>query len=109
MDKSKSSLLIRLYRYKIFANVSLWRLFVSALIIATYVASFTGCTNGSSGSGANDDTPPTGPYVQVPFGPNGTTLNTYLKTADPASDGVYYIEVMNLTKEDLTRYRRFIF
>lgn len=56
MDKSKSSLLIRLYRYKIFANVSLWRLFVSALIIATYVASFTGCTNGS---GANDDTPPT--------------------------------------------------
>ena len=71
------------------------------LVIAVYAASFTGCTNGSSGSGANDDTPPTGPYVQVPFGPNGTTLDAYLKTANPASDGVYYIEVMNLTKEDL--------
>ena len=109
MDKSKSSLLIRLYRYKIFANVSLWRLFVSALIIAVYAASFTGCTNGSSGSGANDDTPPTGPYVQVPFGPNGTTLDAYLKTANPASDGVYYIEGDESYKRRFKRYRRFIF
>ena len=40
-------------------------------------------------------------YVKVPFGTNGEKLDNYLKTATPASDGIYYIEVTGLTAADL--------
>ena len=40
-------------------------------------------------------------YVKVPFGTNGEKLAHHLQTATPASDGIYYIEVTGLTKQDL--------
>jgi len=36
-------------------------------------------------------------YEPVAFGANGTGLDTYLKTAAPHTDGIYYIEVTELT------------
>ena len=40
-------------------------------------------------------------YTEVPFGTHGAALDTYLKTAAPDTDGIYYIEVTGLTAADL--------
>ncbi|MGI0529296.1 ribosomal protein L7/L12 [Treponema socranskii] len=40
-------------------------------------------------------------YEPVAFGTNGTSLDTYLKTAAPHTDGIYYIKVTGLTPADL--------
>ena len=42
-----------------------------------------------------------GKYISVPFGENGKNLDNYLKTANAASDGIYYIEVTDLAASDL--------
>ena len=42
-----------------------------------------------------------GKYISVPFGENGKNLDNYLKTANAASDGIYYIEVTDLTASDV--------
>ena len=42
-----------------------------------------------------------GKYISVPFGENGKNLDNYLKTANAASDGIYYIDVTDLAASDL--------
>ena len=46
-----------------------------------------------------------GKYISVPFGENGKNLDNYLKTANAASDGIYYIEVTDLAASDLKGVR----
>ena len=41
-------------------------------------------------------------YDPVAFGVNGSGLDTYLKTAAPHTDGIYYIKVTELTKGELS-------
>ena len=42
-----------------------------------------------------------GKYISVPFGENGKNLDNYLKTANAASDGIYYIEVTDLAASNV--------
>ena len=42
-----------------------------------------------------------GKYISVSFGENGKNLDNYLKTANAASDGIYYIDVTDLAASDL--------
>ena len=47
-----------------------------------------------------------GNYISVPFGESGKNLDNYLKTANAASDGIYYIDVTDLAASDLKGVRR---
>ena len=46
-----------------------------------------------------------GNYISVPFGESGKNLDNYLKTANAASDGIYYIDVTDLAASDLKGVR----
>ena len=71
-----------------FLNLAATALMVAALIL--------GCnTNVSNGGEVQPPTPPV--YTSVAY----ADLRNYLTTAQPASDGIYYIEVTGLTAPDV--------